>query len=272
VTLDRFLRTPKGLLLVVLLALALVAASTEGWTRPLAELAVAAGAAGVLDAVILRVRKGKWVLPSGALLSGLIVGMILSPSERLGVVAVTSAIAVVSKYPLRVRTANVFNPAALAIALSFHLFATAQDWWGALPDAPPAALALLVAGGAWVAWKVNKLPGVLVFLGCHFLLFTATSFVADPASVAELFRTPDLQATMFFAFFMVTDPPTSPPRPRDQVIFSALTALASWATFELAGVAYYLLAGVLVANVWEAWRRWRSTARKSVRREAALAT
>ena len=29
----------------------------------------------------------------------------------------------------------------------------------------------------------------------------------------------------------------------------------SYALFEWAGVVYYLLAGVLAGNVWEAWRR-----------------
>src|SRR5262249_34586555 len=172
-------------------------------------------------------------------------GMTLGPQEPLHVVAITSSIAVLSKYPLRVRTANVFNPAALAVAVSFHLFATAQSWWGALPEAHAPAILVLIAAGAWVAAKVNKLPAVLCFLGCYFLLVTGPAFLADPASVAELFRAPDLHATLYFAFFMVTDPPTSPPRARDQLVFSAITAIVAWATFELTGVAYFLLAGVL---------------------------
>jgi hypothetical protein len=32
-------------------------------------------------------------------------------------------------------------------------------------------------------------------------------------------------------------------------------AVVSFTLFEWAGVVYYLLAGVLVGNVWEAWRR-----------------
>jgi hypothetical protein len=34
-----------------------------------------------------------------------------------------------------------------------------------------------------------------------------------------------------------------------------LVAVVSFAFFEWAGVVYYLLTGVLVGNVWEAWRR-----------------
>ena len=62
------------------------------------------------------------------------------------------------------------------------------------------------------------MPAVLAFLGSYYLLFTVTAFVGDPARVAELFRAPDLHAALFFAFFMVTDPPTSPPKQRDQII------------------------------------------------------
>ena len=92
----------------------------------------------------------------------------------------------------------------------------------------------------------------------HFLLFTLTAFVGDPAKVAELYREPDLHAALFFAFFMVTDPPTSPPKPRDQIVFGVITAVVSYLVFELVGAVYFLLAGLLVANVWEAWRRKRA--------------
>ena len=35
------------------------------------------------------------------------------------------------------------------------------------------------------------------------------AFAGDPAHVEELYRAPDLHAALYFAFFMVTDPPTS---------------------------------------------------------------
>jgi hypothetical protein len=63
----------------------------------------------------------------------------------------------------------------------------------------------------------------------------------------------------------VTDPPTSPPKPRDQLVFGAIVAVAAYAAFELIGAAYFLLAGLLVANVWEAWRRARARAERALR-------
>jgi hypothetical protein len=60
---------------------------------------------------------------------------------------------------------------------------------------------------------------------------------------------------LYFAFFILTDPPTSPVKYRDQVICGAIVAVVSYAVFEWVGAAYYLLAGVLAGNLWEAWRR-----------------
>jgi Na+-translocating ferredoxin:NAD+ oxidoreductase RnfD subunit len=177
---------------------------------------------------------------------------------------VTSVVGVASKYVARVGNANVFNPAALALVATFYVFDTGQSWWGALPELPAVALVVLFATGIFITRRVNKTAGVLAFLGCYYALFTATAFVGDPGRVAELYRAPDLHSALFFAFFMVTDPPTSPPKQRDQVTFGAIVAVASYVTFELLGAAYFLLAGLLVANVWEAWRKVRrSRARRS---------
>jgi hypothetical protein len=40
--------------------------------------------------------------------------------------------------------------------------------------------------------------------------------------------------------------------------------------FELVGAAYYLLAGVLVGNVWEAWRRWHLASRRRLAESSSL--
>lgn len=259
----RFFRTPKGLLIVVLVVLAVVAVAGEGLALAAPGVAAAVVAAMIVDAPILRVREGEWVFPSGAFLTGLIVAMILSPHMPWYVAAITSVIGVVSKYLLRVRSANVFNPAALALVATFYPFATGQSWWGALPEVPSAALVLLVALGIFITQRVNKVPAVLAFLGVYYLLFTVTAFASDPGRVAQMYRAPDLHAALYFAFFMVTDPPTSPPKQRDQLVFGAIAAAVSYAVFESIGAAYFLLAGLLVANAWEAWRRSRARVRRN---------
>jgi Na+-translocating ferredoxin:NAD+ oxidoreductase RnfD subunit len=263
-TVKRFFRTPKGLLILLLTLLLALASLHEGIGAVAPGVSGAVAAAMGIDAVVLRARKGHWIFPDGALLTGLIVAMVLSPHEPWYVATVTSALGIASKYLVRVGTANVFNPAALALVATFFVFDTAQDWWGALPELAPVALLALLATGLYITNRVNKTPVVLAFLGTYYLLFTITAFLSDPGRVAELYRAPDLHAALFFAFFMVTDPPTSPPNHGDQIVYGLIVAVVSYAVFELVGAVYFLLTGLLAANLWEAWRRARARSRRAL--------
>ena len=250
-----FFKTPKGLLTVILVLLVVMAAPGQGLRVVLPGLLSACVAAGLIDLVIIRMRKTVWEFPSGAVLTALIVAMVLRAQEPWYVTSITSVIGVLSKYVLRSRTANVFNPAALAIVISYYLFHTGQSWWGALTELPALAQLVLIAAGIFITDRVNKMPLILTFLGAYFLLFTVTSFFGDPRRVAEIYRSPDLEAVLFFAFIILSDPPTSPAKYPDQLVYGVIVAVVSFVLFERAGVVFYLLAGVLVGNVWEAWRR-----------------
>jgi Na+-translocating ferredoxin:NAD+ oxidoreductase RnfD subunit len=265
----RFFYTPKGLVTIVLAIFILTAAPGQSG-RPVAGLACAAMAAGLVDLLIRRWKMGDWKYPSGAVLTAAIVVMVLRAQEPWYVTTVTSVIAVLSKYCFRSRGANVFNPAALAMIASYYLFHAGQSWWGAQTDAIGLGKLLMVAAGVIVANRVNKMPLVLTFLATYFGLFTVMAFVGDPLKVAEIFRTPDVEAALYFAFIILTDPPTSPVKYRDQAMCGALVAAVSYAFFEWAGVVYYLLAGVTMGNVWVAWRRVKARRPSaSIRRESS---
>lgn len=251
----RFFRTPKGLLTIILVMLAVIGTFGEKVELVAVLIAAAVIPAGVIDLLILKQRKGAWEFPSGAVLTGLIVAMVLSPHQPWYVAATASIIAIPSKYYVRTRSANILNPAAVGLVAVYYLFHAEQNWWGGLPEVTPVALIALFAGGIFITDRVNKTPLVISFLGAYFVLFSSTAFLGNPAHVVEIFRAPDLQEVLFFAFFILTDPPTSPNKYADQIVCGLLVAVMSYAFFEWVGAVYYLLAGVLVGNVWEAWRR-----------------
>jgi Na+-translocating ferredoxin:NAD+ oxidoreductase RnfD subunit len=106
---------------------------------------------------------------------------------------------------------------------------------------------VLVGCGAFIVDRLNKFPLVLTFLAAYFFLFFAVALY-NPVGVAEMFRDPFVQAALFFAFFMLTDPPTSPNRYVDQVWFGALAAATAVVAQLLGAGQAYLLIGALVPN------------------------
>ena len=95
------------------------------------------------------------------------------------------------------------------------------------------------------------------FIGWHWFFLKGAPETYETSGVA------------FLAFFMLTDPPTSPNRYGDQVWFGLMAAVSACLTQLLGAGQVYLLIGVLVANAALAAvryaRRQRNTALVSAR-------
>jgi Na+-translocating ferredoxin:NAD+ oxidoreductase RnfD subunit len=243
-----FLRTPKAQMLAIFAVLLAIAIPSAGGAALTASLAAAIVPACLIDGVWLSASSRRLRFPTSALLSALFVVSILSVEESWLVVAWTSAFAVLSKRILTTSRGHIFNPAALALIWAPIAFGSGESWWGALGDAPWPWLLVLIAAGVFMADRLNKFPLVLTFLGVYFGFFAIAS-MSNAHAVAEMFRDPFLQAALFLAFFMLTDPPTSPNRYVDQVWFGILAALTAGVAQLLGAGQVYLLIGVLVANV-----------------------
>src|SRR3954447_18851185 len=96
--LGRFFSKPKGQLAIILVLFAALPRIGTSASLIAPSVINAALAAMLVDAPILRQLKGRWIFPSGALLTGMIVAMILSQRERWYVAPATAVIAVMSKY------------------------------------------------------------------------------------------------------------------------------------------------------------------------------
>jgi Na+-translocating ferredoxin:NAD+ oxidoreductase RnfD subunit len=250
----RYRRTPQAYLLAAFLAFLALAAPGQGLRRATVHVALAVGAAGAVEVAAHRRRAGAWRFPRGAVLTGLIVAFVLSTSEPWYVPAAAGAVAVGSKYVLRTGRGQVFNSAALALVAAVLAFGSGESWWGALGDLPWPWVAALLVAGVVVVDRVNKFPLALSFAGTYFALFAAAAWVA-PARVVEMFHEPFVNAALFLAAFMLTDPPTAPAKPRDQVWVGVLVGAVAWAAQLLGAGQTYLLLGCLAGNAALAGRR-----------------
>ena len=248
--LRRYVRSPKGTVLLLFLGLFVLAAPAVGLQAAMRSVLVPSLTAGAMDLVLLRYIRGTWSIPTAAVLTGMIIGFVLAPQAPMPVAVATAAIAIAGKHLLRTRLANVFNPAALALVAAGIFFSAGQSWWGALPDTSFFGPLLLISIGLFIVDRIKKLPLVFSFLGAYFALFTVSCFFGNAASAAEIFRSPDIEAALFFAFFMVDDPPTCPIRPWEQVVCGVIVATAAWGIFVFNGALYFLPAGLLVGNAY----------------------
>jgi Na+-translocating ferredoxin:NAD+ oxidoreductase RnfD subunit len=247
--LRRFLRSPKGYLLLVLAGLTILAAPSTGITSAATVLAAAILSTTLVELLWVRWTEGLWRIPSSALLSGLIIGLVLSAQEPWYVAASAGAIAIAAKHVLRLRSAHIFNPAAVGLLAVFFLFGSGQSWWGAFANLPLAAVIVVLAGGMFVAGRANKLPVSLAFLGAYVSLFTLAAVSGFGADVADVFRSPFVNMAVFFGFMMLTDPPTSPVPFPAQVWFGVGAAVLSFVTYMATHGLYFLLVGVLASNL-----------------------
>jgi ferredoxin-NADP reductase len=117
-----------------------------------------------------------------------------------------SVFAMASKYILAINRKHVFNPAAIAVAITAFAFGQYASWWvgGNLP-----LLAFVVAGGLLVVRKIRRFDLVITFALAALASIVLMSPGFDPFVTAEkaILHT----SLLFFAFVMITEPLTTPP-------------------------------------------------------------
>jgi Na+-translocating ferredoxin:NAD+ oxidoreductase RnfD subunit len=156
-------------------------------------------------------------------------------NQRLWIMALAVALAIGSKYVLRVsqngRLQHFMNPSNFAIAV---VLATYQ-WTGILPWAYTIEI-----GGAldWIVpliivalgMRLNllftgRLPTITAWLGTFIALAFVRAWFQNKGVAAELVVLTGIPMVLF-TLYMITDPQTSPSRWRSQVLFGAGIAVA----------------------------------------------
>ena len=218
--------------------------------------------AGLIVDFLICTMKNRKSSKDGTIITGLIISLILSFTTPWTIVAGTSVIAILSKHLFVYKKKPIFNPAAFGLLVSIIIFHTGQSWWGAFGDLPWWMILLLLIGGFKVTERVNKFPQVFTFLGTTFVLLFLMG-IFHIGSAADALRPPFINAALFFGFFMLTDPPTSPAKYKDQVMFGLLSAVSGTIVYGVFGGLTYLFIGLLIGNLY-------SYRKKSMTSKAAM--
>jgi len=151
-----------------------------------------------------------------AIISGLILFFIIEPTNYIPAVF-AAIIAMGSKYLLAINKKHIFNPAGIAVFVLWVLKYGFAIWWMATPVLLPATLIV----GLLIVRKLRRFS--------LFLPFLITAFV-----VAALNKVGPVDLVLswpliFFGTIMLTEPQTTPPTQKLQIIYGVLMGvLFSW--------------------------------------------
>lgn len=169
--------------------------------------------------------------PKSALISGLSLCLLLR-TDSLALAAVAALVTIASKFLLRVRGKHVFNPTNFGLAVM--MLATDRVWvspgqWGS------AAFFgfFLACAGFVVVTRARRADVTWAFLASYALvLFGRAAWLGDPW-VIPLHQLQN-GALLIFAFFMISDPKTTPDTRAGRIFFAFLVALgAGYVQFRL---------------------------------------
>ncbi len=157
-------------------------------------------------------------------------------------------IGVSAKFLIRYRGKHLFNPACIGI-VAISLLAGSAAWvspgqWGQTPI----FAAFAIGFAALVLSSAKRLDIALGFLGFFALILTLRAFyLGDPMTIPM--HQMQSGALLVFAFFMITDPRSTPDHWLGRLIFAfAVAAFAAWLSWEhhLRGSMLYALAALAI--------------------------
>jgi hypothetical protein len=194
----------------------------ESWSRTFLAIATSI----VVEIVVYRSLYGKWPHLASAYVSGISAG-ILVRSPAYWPYALCSALAITSKYVLRVRGRHIWNPTNFAVVMLLVLapdsMAGLSIQWGnnLLP------MVFVWAFGSVILWMVDRLNITVTYVIAFIVFAAMRSGLTGHPFLSEV---APLTGPMYqlFIFFMITDPKTTVgPKWAQAVVVVLIAALES---------------------------------------------
>ena len=187
------------------------------------QIAVTIGAALLTQYAGTRLAKLPSFDPKSALISSLSLCILLRTNDP-AISAVAACVAIAGKFLFRWRGKHLFNPTnfALAVMLACGLGWISPGQWGQV-----AWFGFLIAClGSLVVTRAARADVTLSFLAIYGgLLFARALWLGDPPTIP--LHQIENGALLIFAFFMISDPKTTPDSRTGRIVYALCVALAA---------------------------------------------
>ncbi len=157
-------------------------------------------------------------------ITAFILSLLITPSLSIGNLMFcfwAGLIAMASKYLIAWQRKHIFNPTAFALVVTAFALGQSAGWW----IANSWMLPFVIIGGVLIVRKIKRFDLVISF----FLTSIATTLIfgfRGSINLAEIIRQYIfILPTFFFAFIMLTEPLTTPPTKKWQMVYGALVGI-----------------------------------------------
>ncbi len=192
------------------------------------------------DSVIMYLKSKKVIITESSIVSGLIIGYVISSSEVWWITTLTSIFAILSKHLIKFKARHMFNPAGFGILVAVFLLGAFTEWKGAN------LWYVIIPFGIYFVFKIRKQEIVTSYLIASFILFGVQAVVQN----VQIFNILGY-LNYFFIFIMLVEPMTTPPAYYGKIIFGAGAGALIFILY-LFGIKEAELLALVFFNLWYA--------------------
>jgi len=232
------LKSIKTQLVIYLICFAIFLAIKDKSVIFLLTCGLAMLSALCVESAVLYFKTKVWKLTESSLITGLIIGFVLSSDQAWWKFLAASALAILSKYLIVFKKKHIFNPAAFGIFLSFILFGAVTQWKGTY------LWYVLLPVGVYFAQRFGRLKIVISYLLVFLILFGIGAII-HKIPLKHILG----YLSYFYIFVMIIEPKTSPVKFKEQVIFGAGIAVLIFLLTELGARFDVELFSLLILNI-----------------------
>jgi glycine betaine catabolism B len=148
--------------------------------------------------------------------------------EDAGKLLVVCLIAMASKYVFAINRKHLFNPAAISAVISSLLGVAYATWWVGTLALAPATIII----GLLIVRKIRRFSMLFTFLVAASFSILVTSFIPGMSMPSLFFEMMASWPIFFFGTVMLTEPLTTPPTRRLQMMYGILVGLLFGSKFH----------------------------------------
>jgi Na+-translocating ferredoxin:NAD+ oxidoreductase RnfD subunit len=191
-----------------------------------------------IDSIYAYLKERKFRITDSSVISGLIIGYVISSDQPRWIFLSASLFAISSKHLIRFNKKHLFNPAAFGIFLTTILLKAQTQWKGTFD------WYILIPFGLYFIYKIKKMEILLSYGLTAWALFGIQALM-QKAPLVNIFG----YLSYFYIFIMLIEPKTTPIKPQGKILFGIGVAALIFILIEVGAQFDTELFSLLILNL-----------------------